>query len=39
LKQLDFKKFKVRLGELGVFNENYIRIVWVSLEDGELWDI
>ena len=36
LKQLEFDKVKVNLGELGVFSENFIRIVWVSLEDGEL---
>lgn len=39
LKKLEFRSFKVHLGELGVFSERYIQIVWVSLEDGELWEL
>ncbi|MFH1823448.1 MAG: RNA 2',3'-cyclic phosphodiesterase [archaeon] len=35
--KIDFKKFKVNLGKVGVFPSlNYIRILWVSLEPGFL---
>ena len=36
LKEIKFKKFNTVLTEIGVFpNENYIRVVWVGLDDSE----
>ena len=39
LKKLDFNNFKVKLGNLGFFGDKFIRVIWVSLEDGELIDL
>jgi 2'-5' RNA ligase len=36
LKRIKFKPFKAKTKELGVFpSENYIRVVWLGLEDGK----
>jgi len=36
LKTIKFKKFDTALTEIGVFpNENYIRVVWIGLNDSE----
>jgi len=37
LRNVEFKKFKVKLKGVGVFpNESYIRIVWIGCENSEL---
>lgn len=37
LSEIKFKKFSASLGELGIFNENFIRIIWIKLDNcGEL---
>jgi len=33
LKKIKFKKFKAKLGEIGVFKENIIKIIWIKLEN------
>ena len=33
LKEIKFKKFKAKLSKIGVFNENFIKIIWVKLEN------
>lgn len=33
LSQINFKKFKAKVGEIGVFNKNFIRIVWIKIEN------
>lgn len=33
LSKINFKKFEASLGEIGVFNENFIRIVWIKIEN------
>ncbi len=33
LKKIKFNKFNAKLGEIGVFSESFIRIVWVKLEN------
>jgi len=35
LKQVKFEKIKARLGNFGVFTEDYVRVVWISLEPKE----
>jgi len=36
LKQVKYKKFKTHFGKVGVFSsENYIRVIWLSLEPEE----
>ncbi len=35
LKKIKFKKFNLSFESLGVFSENYIRIVWLSLKGAE----
>lgn len=39
LSKLTFDDFDCVLGELGVFNENFIKIVWVSLEGPVLFKL
>lgn len=39
LANIKFEPFKVNLGKLGVFNEEFIRIIWVSLEGEALWEL
>jgi RNA 2',3'-cyclic 3'-phosphodiesterase len=36
LKKVNFDKFNINLGETGVFSEDVIRIIWLSLEDEVL---
>lgn len=37
LREIKFKAFKTRLTNIGVFpSENYIRVVWVGLEEGDI---
>lgn len=33
LKCIKFKKFKAKLGGIGIFSESFIRIVWIKLEN------
>jgi len=33
LKQIKFKRFKAKLGEIGTFSESFIKIVWIELEN------
>jgi 2'-5' RNA ligase len=33
LKEINFKKFETRVSEIGVFSPEYIRIVWLKLEN------
>ncbi len=33
LSEINFKKFKAKLGDLGVFSENFVRIVWIKIEN------
>jgi len=33
LKKIKFRKFKAKLGSLGVFTESFIKIVWIKLEN------
>lgn len=35
LSEIKFKKFEAEISELGVFNENFVRIVWIKLEGCE----
>jgi 2'-5' RNA ligase len=35
LKKINFRKFKVKLGEIGFFKENFIKIVWIELKNCE----
>jgi len=35
LKKIKLKKFKVKLGEVGVFSKEFVRIIWVKLEGVE----
>ncbi|GAF97237.1 unnamed protein product, partial [marine sediment metagenome] len=36
LKKLEFKRFKARIGSLGIFpNPSFIRVVWVGIEPKE----
>ena len=36
LNEIKFKSFKVKLDKIGVFpNENYIRVIWISLNPKE----
>ncbi|MEM4182039.1 MAG: RNA 2',3'-cyclic phosphodiesterase [Candidatus Pacearchaeota archaeon] len=33
LSEVKFKKFNAKLGEIGVFDKNFIRIVWIKIEN------
>lgn len=33
LKKLKFKKFKAKIGTVGLFSESFIRILWIQLEN------
>ena len=35
LKEIKIKKFKVSFAEFGVFNENFVRIIWMHLTGAE----
>jgi len=43
LKNLDFKKFRIKINKIGVFSSKFIRIIWLSAQDlGEsrmLWKL
>jgi len=39
LKKIRFNKFEVELDKIGVFSENFIRIVWVSLSGEKLFEL
>jgi len=39
LNELKFKKLDLKLSKLGVFNEKYIRIVWISVVGQELFEL
>ncbi|MEM3405565.1 MAG: RNA 2',3'-cyclic phosphodiesterase [Candidatus Pacearchaeota archaeon] len=33
LREINFKKFKAKLSNLGVFDENFVKIIWIKLEN------
>lgn len=33
LSKVKFKKFKAKLGEVGVFDKNFVRIIWIKIEN------
>ncbi|MEM4605742.1 MAG: RNA 2',3'-cyclic phosphodiesterase [Candidatus Pacearchaeota archaeon] len=33
LSKIRFKKFKAKLGKIGVFDDNFVRIVWIKVEN------
>jgi len=39
LKSLKFNRFECQLGEIGVFSESFVRIVWVSLQSKEVFEL
>jgi len=39
LGKVKFNKFNVKISQVGVFNENFIRIIWGALSGKELFDI
>jgi len=39
LKNFNFKLFSVKLDKLGVFDKNFIRIVWISAKGELLWEL
>jgi 2'-5' RNA ligase len=39
LKEVKFSKFDAYLGELGVFNQNYIKIVWIHIIEKKILEL
>jgi 2'-5' RNA ligase len=39
LRKIKFKGFKAKLGEMGVFSQSFIRIIWIKLEGQGVFDL
>ena len=39
LKDIKFSDFEVRLGEIGVFSEKFVRIVWIKLDGKGVFEL
>lgn len=39
LKEIKFKKFKVKISEVGVFSPHFVRIIWVKINGKEILEL
>ena len=39
LKEIQFKEFNARLGEIGIFSKKFIKIIWIKLDGKKILDL